>query len=834
MTSREHFTNPEVDSSTISASQLEEIIELQSNILSSAVNIKQGDELLERLCLLAEKLMPGSLASIMIYDQSQDGLFVHTAPSFPEKVIKDLNGLKKGEGSCGNAIFYNEEMYVCDTLHDVRWENLSWFAEKFNINSCWSFPVHDLDKIAVGSFSLSSCTVCTPTNFQRRLLKTCSSIASIIFQRNQSLLESEDTKNKLYESKRNLAVTIDSIADGVISTDTDGNIVLLNQVAEKLTGCSSVDAIGQHIDTVFHVRDGDGETMYSSIDSLLNNKSCYDKKGSVSLLSAEGISRFIEISEALVKHDNGNVAGVVLAFRDISRQCIDHQKLIESEQRFRFILENTPDELFIVNKNAEFVDINQVACDKLGYTREEMMSMTVPDIQIALSMPKFKKLFDVLEVEKIAVMEGMHKRKNGSHFPVEARIRQYAFNGERFNIVSVSDITHRKHEESELLRTRKLESIGLLAGGIAHDFNNLLGIIMGNIDLASRQEDVPKSIKRYLKNANNASSRAADLTQQLLTFSKGGDPVRKTADIMEIVYESVEFSLHGSSVQAVYERNLAESLWRVQVDSGQISQVVQNLAINARQAMPDGGVLSISCSNIDILEGRGDGVPEPVLRSGKYIRLTIQDNGSGIPVDIIDSIFDPYFTTKKEGSGLGLALSYSIINKHQGYITVDSTAGEGASFIIHLPVTMESDEPKVELKKPTSSITGSERVMIMDDDEMIREIGKTMLESLGYEVVLAEHGDEAVMKYQEAMRLNKKIDLVIMDLTVLSGLGGKEALVKIKEIDPDVKGLVSSGYSNDPVMANYVDYGFFGALSKPYNQDELVQAVSDILKNDQV
>jgi len=831
MTSRERFVNPKDDlsidgSSIISISQLEKIIELQSDILSATVHSKQGNELLERLCLLAEKLTPGSLASIMLYHQSEDRLFVHTAPSVPDEARKDLDGLKKGEGSCGNAVFYNEDMYVCDTLHDARWEGLHGFAEQYNINACWSSPIQSASSEAVGSFALSSFTVRTPDNFQRRLLKTCASIASIIFQRNQFLLESEEVKNKLYESKENLAVTVNSIADGVISTDTAGNIVLFNQVAEKLTGCAAEDAVGRHIDTVFNVFDGDNEKMCNPVGCLLNNQQCYKKDGSTSLVSKDGVSRFIEIREALVKNNAGDVTGSVLAFRDISQQRMNHQKLIESEQRFRFILENTPDELLIVNENAEYVDVNQVACDKLGYTREEILSMRVPDIQMALPMPKFKKLFDALKTQEFAVVEGVHRRKDGSQFPVEARIRQYVLNGERFNIVSVIDITNRRHDENELLKARKLESIGLLAGGIAHDFNNLLGIIMGNIDLANNREEMPENIKRYLENANNASLRAADLTQQLLTFSKGGEPIKKTADIMGIVRESTEFSLHGSSVEVVYTCACAENLWNVQVDSGQISQVVQNLVINARQAMPDGGTLNFTCSNIEIESGHGEAALEP----GKYIQIVIQDNGTGIPEDVIDAVFDPYFTTKQEGSGLGLALSYSIINKHKGSITVESVEGEGASFIVHLPVSEEQDEQDVSQSAYVSNTSGSARVMVMDDDAMIREIGEAMLENLGYEVVLAENGDEALMKYEEAMQSNNKIDLVVMDLTVLSGMGGKEALMKIKEIDPHVKGLVSSGYSNEPVMANCSDYGFVGALSKPYNQDELAQVVSDILK----
>lgn len=388
---------------------------------------------------------------------------------------------------------------------------------------------------------------------------------------------------------------------------------------------------------------------------------------------------------------------------------------------------------------------------------------------------------------------------------------------------SVRDVTDRKEAEEEMLRARKLDSIGLLAGGIAHDFNNLLGIIQGYIDLASRSMNSPEKIEKYFQKATNATIQAADLTQQLLTFSKGGEPIKKAADVLDIIYQSTDFSLHGSNIKVDY--NYQSDLWPADVDSGQISQVIQNLAINARQAMSDGGNLEILCNNCIVSESDSNAKVAP----GKYIKVSVKDDGIGIPEDMIDSIFDPYFTTKQEGDGLGLALSYSILKKHNGNITAESTVGEGTTFTLYLPVS----EEQTSIAGTTSTLVTNDiknaRIMIMDDDAMLREISEEMLHNLGYKVTQSPDGSNALIQYQEAMDTDDNIDLVIMDLTIPSGIGGKEAIKMIQKIDPDVKVLVSSGYCNDPVMAHYNDYGFMGAVKKPYSQDELGAAVNDIL-----
>jgi len=825
MTERNRFVNPEVGREPISDSQFEDLIELQSALLSAMLSNESSTALLEQLCRFAEKLTPGALASVMLLDQIGQQLFVRSAPSIPAEAITELDGLKVGEGSCGNAVFYNKDMYVCDTRSDARWENLQDFACRYNVNACWSSPIRNTANQPVGSFALSSFTTRKPDSFQRRLLNSCASIAGIILQREEVLAEREKHEQQLWKSRHVLEVIINAITDGVISTDNEGIITLMNKSAEKLTGWVREQAIGQRLDIVFNIinETSDREIVCSPFVCLNDTSIPPCKDNNIILLSADGKKYNVTVEDGVIKDTSGAASGAVISFRDVSQQRRNREGLLATQQRYWSIMENVADPLYLVNYNGEFIDVNQAACEMLGYTLEELLNLSVPDINVTLDQHSFRSFFDSLIPDHSISITSSHRRKDGSVFPVEIRLSKFISNGAPLVVALAVDITNRKKEEEEILKARKLDSIGLLAGGIAHDFNNLLGIILGNIDLARRVIDPAEKANKYLEKATSASTRAADLTQQLLTFSKGGEPVRSSADIMEIIRESTEFSLHGSSVEVNYY--CPDNLWKANVDSGQISQVTQNLAINARQAMKQGGKLNIYCENVSL--SQADKIMD--LRAGNYIKVRVEDSGEGIPEEIIGSIFDPYFTTKQDGSGLGLALSYSIIQKHRGAIRVDSKPGRGTRFTLYLPAK-EGDDMSRKIQTEKSLMAGdNKRILIMDDDEMIREIGQLMLENLGYAVLLANDGETAIEMYQSAMHSSEKIDLVIMDLTVLSGMGGKETIKQIQAIDPKIKALVSSGYSNDPVMANFKDYGFSGAVGKPYNQEELGAAVAAIL-----
>jgi PAS domain S-box-containing protein len=388
-------------------------------------------------------------------------------------------------------------------------------------------------------------------------------------------------------------------------------------------------------------------------------------------------------------------------------------------------------------------------------------------------------------------------------------------------VVVFRDITEQRKTEEELRKTARLESIGILAGGLAHDFNNMLSAILGNISLAKMSLEPEDSVYKTLTKSENASMRARNLTQQLLTFSKGGAPVKETTSITDLISETVDFALGGSNSRG--EISIPDNIWVVDIDKGQISEVISNLIINADQAMPEGGVIRISAENavIDIDE-------IPSLPEGRYIIITISDQGIGIPAKQLEKIFDPYFTTKQKGSGLGLSIVYSILKKHDGYVTVDSQVGTGTNFHIYLPASDNNEPAKVDLEQKT--ISGEGNILVMDDDKMVRDVAGGMLRLLGYKVDFAENGEEALEKYREAKGSEEPFDMVIMDLTIPGGMGGRFAVEKLLKIDPEAKAIVSSGYSDDPVMSNYTQFGFSSCIKKPYRVAELGRIVCDVLK----
>ncbi|MCL6584523.1 MAG: response regulator, partial [bacterium] len=386
------------------------------------------------------------------------------------------------------------------------------------------------------------------------------------------------------------------------------------------------------------------------------------------------------------------------------------------------------------------------------------------------------------------------------------------------------DITEHKKAETELQRAQKLESIGVLAGGIAHDFNNLLTAIIGNISLLNLHLEAETTLSKILKETEKAAYQAKRLTSQLLTFSKGGLPVKKAASIAELLTNTAAFALSGSKARC--ELLLPDDLWWAEIDEGQMSQAINNLLINSIQAMPEGGVITIRAEN-ELLEG-SEGLP---LKQGAYVKISIKDQGSGIPEKYLSQVFDPYFTTKEQGSGLGLSITYAIIKGHGGHITVESQPGAGATFHIYLPaseqgIVLSRQETQKELH------TGRGRILFMDDQASLRSLVSDMLHDLGYEVELAKEGDEAIELYERAKESHRPFDAVILDLTIPGGMGGEEAIKRLHQLDPGVKAIVSSGYSQDPVMAEYRQHGFCEVVAKPYGIRELSEVLHKVIDGD--
>jgi signal transduction histidine kinase/CheY-like chemotaxis protein/cell division protein FtsB len=385
-----------------------------------------------------------------------------------------------------------------------------------------------------------------------------------------------------------------------------------------------------------------------------------------------------------------------------------------------------------------------------------------------------------------------------------------------------SDITDRKEAEQERLKTQKLEALGTLAGGIAHDFNNLLQGVFGYISLAKMAPGLSGEGIDHLDQAEKALHQSVGLTNQLLTFSKGGKPIKKGIDLRPLVENTARFTLSGA--RSGYHFVSDDGLWQTEADEGQIGQVIQNIVLNADQSMSEGGRIEIAAKNVVIPhESAPQGLP-----TGNYVAIAVTDSGKGIPEHFVGRIFDPYFTTKEKGSGLGLATAYSIIKNHGGMIDVKSETNKGSTFTIYIPAIKSVPMPRAHL--PEAESVGPLRILLMDDDPMVLTVAGALIRALGHSVESAADGTEALEMYRRTFLSGDPFDIVILDVTVRGGMGGSETIVKLRKIDPGVKAIVSSGYSDDSATANYLDAGFRTFLKKPYNAEKLRDAIAAVMR----
>ncbi len=493
------------------------------------------------------------------------------------------------------------------------------------------------------------------------------------------------------------------------------------------------------------------------------------------------------------------------------------------------LLDNSPMGILFVNKDRVIQRVNREISGITGFSATELIGKSTRILFPSLEdfQKKGEVIYSVLRKKGIFDGDLELLRKNGTKMMCHLRGRLIMLeNGLEGIIWNLEDISYRLKMENELLKVKKLESIGRLAGGIAHDFNNILVAIIGNISLSERLLDNGHKAKELLKTALAASLRAKDLTVKLLTFASGGEPIKVSSSLPELLRESVSFALTGSNVKCEFD--LPETIWPVNMDRGQIDQVVRNLILNAEQSMPDGGKIAVACKNIEVEDDITG------LKKGRYVRVTLKDSGTGIDKANLEKIFDPYFSTKEKdstkGSGLGLAIVHSIITKHEGLILVDSTVGKGSVFTIYLPALSEGEDIQ---KKGTEEILtrGKGRVLIMDDEELIRNVLSEMLSYLGYVCVQSSDGAEAVKIYLDSQNQNMPFTAVILDLTIPGGMGGKETVQKILELDSQAKVIVSSGYSHDPILDNYREHGFCYVVTKPYQILDLSRALSNVLAN---
>ncbi len=498
--------------------------------------------------------------------------------------------------------------------------------------------------------------------------------------------------------------------------------------------------------------------------------------------------------------------------------------LIGAEQQA--LLDSSPVGIHFTDKDRIIKRVNLEMAKLTGYSPGELLGKSArilyPDDNSFEAGGRL--LFGQLERQGFCSQRVTYKRKNGAEMICQVRGRQVEGDVDMSGVVwSIDDITSRIRMEEELLAAKKMESVGVLAGGIAHDFNNILFAVIGNLSLAERLVVEESPVAEHIEAAKKAASRVKELTNKLLTLASGGELFRSEASLPKLVQGEVEFVLSGSNVNYVLEA--PEDLWRVSMDTEQIRQVIQNLVLNAEQSMVAGGTLVISFSNILLDDDEVSG-----LASGEYVLVIVKDNGRGIKSENLDRVFDPYFSTKEKnaekGSGLGLAIVHSIVQRHDGKITVESYPDQGTEFKIYLPSLARSAPP---LSEPETVISvGKGIVLVMDDDQDIQVVVSDMLRLLGYEPLSAMDGNDALVQYKDNLVRGNEIYAVIMDLTIPGGMGGQEAVQKLLELDPEARAIATSGYSNDPVLEDYQDYGFCNVIAKPYQLLELNHILAEI------
>ncbi|KUO50278.1 MAG: hypothetical protein APF76_11240 [Desulfitibacter sp. BRH_c19] len=627
---------------------------------------------------------------------------------------------------------------------------------------------------------------------------------------NNMLDNIQDSQIVIRDSEEKYRCLIEQATDGIFIVDLDGNYVDVNQSGCNLLGYIKEELLQMNMVNI--VPENQIDRLNNAFKDMLNEQ---NHMGELHLKKKDGT--FVSVEISAIRLLNGQLMSVV---RNITESAKAIRDLKDSEKRFSLIAKNYPNGFIILHdRNYNYLMVEGKGLEEMGYTQESFLG---------------KSMWEVLPSKSCKYMEPfLEAAFNGEESNFEATWHNNTYletvipfhreNGEITTIMCVvQNISQRKRIEEELIKADKLEAVGLLAGGIAHDYNNILTIMLGNIALAKRYEEVDK-IKEKLENLEQITLQARDLTKQLSVFAKGGAPVKKTIFLERLLRDSINIALSGTNVSCNF--NFMKELYPVKVDEGQISQVINNIVINAVQSMPDGGNLWVLAENINMkTERKFNNIP---LNDGEYVKIIIIDEGIGIPQENLQKIFDPFFTTKDNGSGLGLATTYSIIKNHDGFINAETEEGVGTSLYIYLPMSSDT----LYKTNEDTIVKGTGRVLIMDDEEGIRTLAGEMLSTLGYEADFASDGEEAIEKYLMARKSGNGFDAVIMDLTIPVGMGGKTAVKELIDLDENVKVIVSSGYSHDPVMANYRDYGFRGIIPKPYKIEDFSRVLHKVIND---
>ena len=646
--------------------------------------------------------------------------------------------------------------------------------------------------------------------------------------------ERKKVEEVLRESEELIRSTLESTADGILVVDEIGQVIESNarfaamwRIPDHLMESGDDQAL------LNHVREQllEPETFLSKVQKLYKTfeedlDTIYFKDGRV----------FERYSCPLIRGEKN--AGRVWSFRDVTDKKRAEERLNREKEWFRVLAEESPLGVSLVKKDGVYQYVNPKFVEIFGYTLKD----------IPTGRQWFRKAFPDSVYRKRVITTWIKDQKAVKTGEARSRIFRVTckdglekailfrpVNMETGDqLVIYEDITDRIRLETQLQQAQKMEAVGTLAGGIAHDFNNLLSIILGNITLAYEDAAAGIDISEFLNEAEKAVSKAKKLIHKIITFSKGGDPIKRIVSIEQLLNESAKLVLSYSKIE--YEIFISDNLWPVACDYTQMQHAFSNIFNNSKEALVDGGSVQVYTENFFIQPDRE--MTDLPLKEGKYVKIDVHDKGVGIPEENLLLIFDPYFSTKEmgvqKGLGLGLAATYSIVKRHDGHITVDSKVGAGTTFHIYLPAGER--EKFLERESATSSVVDhpspTRKILVMDDEEAIRKITDQILDRLGYQVALARNGEEAIEIFEAANQIGEPFDAVILDLTVKGGMGGRDAVKKLLEIDSGVRAIIASGYFNDPVLADFKAYGFCGVIAKPYSVGQLSDVLQKILNGD--
>jgi PAS domain S-box-containing protein len=634
----------------------------------------------------------------------------------------------------------------------------------------------------------------------------------------EDITSRRNIEESLKASEEKFKAVVEGAAVGILAADAKTKkFVFANPAICEITGYSN-DEIRKLSVLEIHPEKDLSYVLEEFESQRRGNK---ETAVNIPVLRKDGKIIYCDINSKTISFEGNEV--LVGFFSDITARRNAEDDLKKSEKKFRSLFENMHEgcayHKILTDENNrpvdyEFLMVNSSFEKATGLKRESAIGSKVTDL-----IPGIKdETPDLISIYGEVAQTGKDAKFELFFEPFNKWYLVNSYSPLKDHFVSIfTDITEDKKIEAERLRTQKLESIGLLAGGIAHDFNNILAALINNLFLIKSHVKPEGQLYERILEAEKASFRAQALTHQLLTFSTGGAPVKELINIEEITREAASFVLRGSNVNCVHIS--PGNIWPVMLDAGQGTQVINNIIINANHSMPGGGRITVTYENVVI--GKDDSIP---LKEGYYVKTSFKDEGIGIPQEQVSKIFDPYFTTKQDGSGLGLSTAYSIIRRHDGYIEVKSEQGSGSVFSIYFQARRQKikDIPISE----SQPLPGKGKILIMDDDDAVRESLGQMIQSLGYNVEYAHEGNEAVIMYKEALTAGSAFEAIIMDLTIPGGMGGKEAVQALRLVDPEVKAIVSSGYSNDPVISDYRNYGFKGVLPKPFKS---VMSLSRVL-----